>query len=155
MSDSWQEPLADRMAARQRCPMALQKHFNFGRAGGLFNQKTIRRALTKVRLDATAEQLKAAKDWAAQVRHPKFKAKETSVRPQFIQQVLVTVLGYKPYCPGETFTIASEECLGKGSVDTRARSIDHPAADGSTAGGAHAHRLGRFFARPPRPPCAP
>jgi type I restriction-modification system DNA methylase subunit len=99
--------------------MALQKRFNFGRAGGLFNQKTIKRALTKVRLDASAEQLKAAKDWAAQVRHPKFhKAKETSVRGEFIQKVLVTILGYTPYRAGETYTVATEEALGKGAVDT-------------------------------------
>jgi hypothetical protein len=42
--------------------MALQKRFNFGRAGGLFNQKTIQRALTKFHMDPTEQQLKAAKD---------------------------------------------------------------------------------------------
>ncbi len=98
--------------------MTLQKRFNFGRAGGLFNQKTIKRALTRIVFDPTEQQLKAAKDWAAQVRHPKFRAKETSVRGEFIHKVLVTILGYKPYRAGETFTIATEEALGKGAVDT-------------------------------------
>lgn len=96
-----------------------QKRLDFGRAGGLFNQKTIRRALTKIHLDPTEEQCKAAKDWAAQVRNPKFtKAKETSVRGEFIQKILLTVLGYTPYRPGGTFTLATEEALGKGAVDT-------------------------------------
>ncbi len=99
--------------------MALQKRFNFGRAGTLFNRKTIKRELTKRRFDPTAEQLKAAKDWAKQVRHPNFrKANETAVRGEFIQTVLVTVLGYTPYRAGETFTVATEEALGKGAVDT-------------------------------------
>jgi hypothetical protein len=98
--------------------MASQKRFNFGRVGGLFNQKTIKRALTRIVFDPTEQQLKAAKGWAAQVRHPKFRAKETSVRDEFIQKVPVTILGYKPYRADETFTIATEEALGKGAVDT-------------------------------------
>ena len=99
--------------------MALQKRFNFGRAGTLFNRKTIKRELTTRRFDPTAEQLKAAKDWAKQVRHPNFrKANETAVRGEFIQTVLVTVLGYTPYRAGKTFTVATEEALGKGAVDT-------------------------------------
>lgn len=111
--------LAARQPVRQTSSMAVQKRFNFGRAGGLFNQKTIRRALTKLRLDPTPVQLKAARDWAAQVRHPQFrKAKETSIRGEFIQTVLVTILGYTPYRPGKTFTVATEEALGKGTVDT-------------------------------------
>ncbi len=99
--------------------MASQKRFDFGRAGTLFNRKTINRALTKIVFDPTEQQRKAAKDWAAEVRHPSFyKAKETSVRGEFIQKVLVTVLGYTPYRAGETYTIATEEALGKGAVDT-------------------------------------
>jgi hypothetical protein len=109
-------PLPNPRESCKRRRMALQKRFNFGRAGGLFNQKTFRRALTKVHLDATAAQLRAAK--AAQVRHPHFrKAKETSVRDEFIQKVFVTLLGYMPYRAGEAFTIATEEALGTGSVD--------------------------------------
>ena len=99
--------------------MALQKRFNFRRAGTLFNRKTVNRALTKIVFDPTEQQLKAAKDWAAQVRHPNFhKARETAVRGEFIQTVLVTLLGYTPYRAGETYTIATEEALGKGAVDT-------------------------------------
>jgi hypothetical protein len=98
--------------------MALQKRFNFGRAGALFNRKTLQRAFTKVVFDPSEQQRKAAKDWAAQVRHPNFrKAKETAVRGEFIQTVLVTLLGYTPYRAGEIFTIATEEVLGKGAVD--------------------------------------
>ena len=99
--------------------MASQKRFNFGRAGTLFNRKTIKRELTKVVFEPTDRQLKAAKYWADQVRHPNFdKAKETAVRGEFIQTVLVTLLGYTPYRAGETFTVATEEALGKGAVDT-------------------------------------
>jgi hypothetical protein len=98
--------------------MASQKRFNFGRAGTLFNRKTIKRELTRVVFEPTDLQLKAAKDWAKQTRHPDFrKAKETSVRDEFIQTVFVTVLGYTPYRAGETYTIATEETLGTGSVD--------------------------------------
>jgi hypothetical protein len=97
--------------------MALQKRFNFGRAGALFNEKTIKRELHKAIFKD--QQCEAAKDWAAQVRHPNFrKAKETAVRGEFIQTVLVTLLGYTPYRAGEIFTIATEEALGKGAVDT-------------------------------------
>jgi hypothetical protein len=98
--------------------MALQRRFNFGRTEGLFKQKTIARARTKIVFDPTKQQLEVAKDWAKQVRHPKFRAKETSVRGEFIQRVLVTILGYKPYRPSEIFTIATEETLGRGAVDT-------------------------------------
>jgi hypothetical protein len=90
---------------RQTCHMASQKRFNFGRAGSLFNRKTIKRELTKVVFKPTDRQLKAAKNWAEQVRHPNFrKANETAVRGEFIQTVLVTVLGYTPYRAGTTFT---------------------------------------------------
>ncbi len=99
--------------------MASQKRFNFGRAGTLFNRKTVKRELTKVVFEPTDLQLKVAKNWADQVRHPNFDtAKETAVRGEFIQTVLVTLLGYTPYPAGETFTIAAEEALGKGAVDT-------------------------------------
>ena len=99
--------------------MASQKRFNFGRAGALFNEKTLQRAFTKVVFDPSEQQLKAAKDWAKQVRHPHFrKANETAVRGEFIQKVLITVLGYAPYRAGETYTIATEQALGKGAVDT-------------------------------------
>jgi len=98
--------------------MASQNRFNFGRAGTLFNRKTIKRELTKRRFDPTEQQHRAAMDWAEQVRHPKFReVKETSVRGEFIQTVLVTLLGYTPYRAGETYTIAREEALGKGAVD--------------------------------------
>ena len=94
--------------------MASQKRFNFGRAGALFNRKTFKREFTKVVFDPSERQLKAAKNWAEQVRHPNFrKAKETAVRGEFIQTVLVTVLGYTPYRAGETFTIATEEASAK------------------------------------------
>src|ERR1700732_232290 len=98
--------------------MASQKRFNFGRAGTLFNRKTIKRELTKVVFEPTDLQLKAAKDWAKQTHQSDFrKAKETSVRDEFIQTVFVTVLGYTPYRAGETYTIARGEALGKGAVD--------------------------------------
>jgi hypothetical protein len=94
--------------------MASQKRFNFGRAGALFNEKTVKRAFTKVVFDPNEQQRKAAKDWATQVRHSSFrKAKETSVRGEFVQTVLVTVLGYTAFRAGEIFTIATEEALAK------------------------------------------
>jgi hypothetical protein len=59
--------------------MASQTRFDFGRGCRLFNQKTIARALTRFRLDASETQRAAAKRWAAQLRHVNFrKAKETT-----------------------------------------------------------------------------
>lgn len=98
--------------------MTLQARLDFGRAGSLFNRKTVRRAFTRSVFSPTKEQLDAARNWAAQVRHPKFRnAKETSVRGEFIQKVLVSILGYTPYRADAAFTIATEEALGKGAVD--------------------------------------
>ena len=97
----------------------LQKRFNFGKAGSLFNRKTVNRAFTKIVFDPTDEQRKAASHWATQVRHPNFKKiKEEAVRSQFIQNVLITILGYTPYRADDAFTVAEEEQLGNGSVDT-------------------------------------
>jgi hypothetical protein len=98
--------------------MASQGRFDFGRAGSPFNRKTIGRAFSRSVFAPTDEQLTAAAAWASQVRHPSFrKAKETSVRGEFVQKVLVTILGYTPYRAGEPFTVATEEALGKGAVD--------------------------------------
>jgi hypothetical protein len=98
--------------------MASQGRFDFGRAGSPFNRKTIGRAFSRSVFAPTDEQLAAAAAWASQVRHPSFrKAKETSVRGEFVQKVLVTILGYIPYRAGEPFTVATEEALGKGAVD--------------------------------------
>ncbi len=97
----------------------MQKRFNFGRAGSLFNRKTLTRAFTRFHLDPSEEQLKAARHWAEQVRHANFKkAKEEEIRGEFIRNVLVTVLGYTPYRADGPFTLAEEQTLGKGSVDT-------------------------------------
>ncbi|MDQ6703189.1 MAG: hypothetical protein M3Z96_08855 [Pseudomonadota bacterium] len=35
--------------------MALQKRFNFGRAGALFNRKTVKHAFTKIVFDPTEQ----------------------------------------------------------------------------------------------------
>jgi hypothetical protein len=104
--------------------MAVQKRFDFGRGGRLFNPKTVAKKLSGRAF--TPEQIATATAWAAQVRHPNFrKAKETAVRGEFVQKVLVTVLGYTPYHPSETFTIATEESLGKGAVDTALGTFSH------------------------------
>jgi type I restriction-modification system DNA methylase subunit len=99
--------------------MSLQKRFNFGRSGSLFNRKTVNRAFTRIVFDPSDAQRKAASHWAEQVRHANFKkAKEEEIRGEFIQNVLVTILGYTPYRADGSFTLAEEETLGKGSVDT-------------------------------------
>jgi N-6 DNA Methylase len=117
--DFAKELLAAFPPMRQTFRMASQKRFNFGRTGSLFNRKTIDRAFTKVIFDPNEQQRKAAMDWAKQVRHPNFrKTKETSIRGEFIQTMLVTLLGYTPLRADETFTVATEEPLGTGAVDT-------------------------------------
>jgi hypothetical protein len=63
----------------------LQKRFNFGRAGSLFNRKTVNRAFTRIVFDPSEAQRKAASHWAEQVRHVNFKkAKEEEIRGEFI-----------------------------------------------------------------------
>ncbi len=95
--------------------MAFQNRLPFGT---LFNAKTVRKALREYTFHLSDAQRKAAAAWAAQAANPLFaKAKETAVRGEFIQQVLVTVLGYAPYRADGLFSLATEETLGPGSAD--------------------------------------
>ncbi|QXX75213.1 N-6 DNA methylase [Methylovirgula sp. HY1] len=93
----------------------------------LFNYKIVQRARELAAFAPSADQKKAAQDYARKVKNPKFlKQKETAVRPLFIQDILQTVLGYRPYDPAEAYTLAHEESIRTGAVDVAIGRFNHP-----------------------------
>lgn len=105
-----------------------------GRRGGLrslrvplFNYKVVQRARELAAFAPSAEQVKAAQDYARKVKNPKFlKQKETAVRPLFIQDILQTVLGYRPYDPESPYTLKHEESIRAGAVDVALGRFNRP-----------------------------
>jgi hypothetical protein len=84
----------------------------------LFNYKVVQRARELAAFAPTDEQTAAARNYARQVKSPKFlKQKETAVRGVFIQQVLQSLLGYEPVDPEHPFTLAVEKPIRGGAVD--------------------------------------
>jgi hypothetical protein len=84
----------------------------------LFNYKVVQKARELVAFTPSGEQTKAAQAYARKVKNPKFlKQKETAVRNLFIQEVLQTVLGYRPFDPAEPYTISFEKQIRSGAVD--------------------------------------
>lgn len=84
----------------------------------LFNYKVVEAARQRLAFAPSPEQMRAARDYARKIKDPRFlKQKETAVRPLFIQEVLQTILGYKPYDPGAPYTIAFEAQIRTGLVD--------------------------------------
>jgi hypothetical protein len=93
----------------------------------LFNYKVVQRARELAAFAPTAEQMRAAQDYARKIKNPKFLTqKETAVRPLFIQDILQTVLGYRQYDPGEPYTLAHEEAIRAGSVDVAIGRFNRP-----------------------------
>ena len=84
----------------------------------LFNYKVVESARQRAAFAPSEAQTKAAQDYARKIKNPKFlKQKETSVRPLFIQEILQTVLGYRPIDPERPYTLAHEEPIRTGAVD--------------------------------------
>lgn len=84
----------------------------------LFNYKVVQEARGRAVFAPSIEQRTAAQDYARKIKNPKFlKQKETAVRPLFIQDILQTVLGYRPYDPDAPYTLRHEESIRAGAVD--------------------------------------
>jgi hypothetical protein len=84
----------------------------------LFNYKVVQHARELAAFAPNDAQKKAAQDYARKIKNPKFlKQKETAVRPLFIQDILQTVLGYRPYDPDAPYTLRHEESIRSGAVD--------------------------------------
>ena len=59
----------------------------------------------------------AAADYSRKVRGLKA-AKEKTFRPVFIDEVLIKILGYSRIDPDKPYTLADQQTLGGGAVDT-------------------------------------
>ena len=84
----------------------------------LFNYKVVQQARSLSAFSPSAEQVKAAEDYARKCKTAKFvNLKETAVRPVFIQEILQKVLGYSPVDPEGPFTLDQERSIRFGAVD--------------------------------------
>lgn len=93
----------------------------------LFNYKVVQKARELSAFAPSETQTRAAQDYARKIRNPKFlRQKETAVRPLFIQELLQTVLGYRPYDPAQPYSLAHEESIRSGSVDVAIGRFNRP-----------------------------
>jgi hypothetical protein len=84
----------------------------------LLAHKVVAAARKLFTFDPTPRQLLAAANYAKTARNTKFaQQKETSVRNLFTENVLGEILGYKPYDPEQSYSIAYERTIRSGSVD--------------------------------------
>jgi N-6 DNA Methylase/TaqI-like C-terminal specificity domain len=108
-------PLPSTGGAKSRRKSALDRALGVP----LFNYKVIREAIGRANLfELTPERRAVAADYARKVRDPKFlRQKELRVREMMVQDVLQSVLGYTPYDPGRSYTLARERTIRSGAVD--------------------------------------
>ncbi|MHA1540423.1 MAG: Eco57I restriction-modification methylase domain-containing protein [Alphaproteobacteria bacterium] len=84
----------------------------------LFHKKLIQRELEKTSATPSKEHATILQEWAETIKSGKiFREKETAIRSQFVNKILVEVLGYNAFGGKNTQTLAEEEQMGKGSVD--------------------------------------
>jgi hypothetical protein len=83
----------------------------------LFAYKVVEEAIGRSGFAPDEALLKTARDYARKVRGLKA-AKEKTFRPVFIDEVLIKILGYSRIDPDKPYTLADEQTLGTGSVDT-------------------------------------
>jgi hypothetical protein len=86
----------------------------------LFNLKTLDEAINRDRalFSPTGEQTATAKAYAKRAKSARFqKQSEVAVRPIFISEVLVKLLGYAPLDPESAYTLAYEHPIRSGAVD--------------------------------------
>ena len=83
----------------------------------LFAYKVVDEAIGRASFAPDDDMLRSAKDYARKVRGLPT-AKETTFRPVFIDEVLVRILGYRRIDPDAPYTLADEEALGAGALDT-------------------------------------
>ncbi|MGD0719437.1 MAG: N-6 DNA methylase [Roseiarcus sp.] len=95
----------------------------------LFNFKVVEKARTLSAFAPSVAMTRAAQDYARKIKNPKFlKQKETAVRPLFIQEILQTLLGYRPYDPAEPHTLRHEQSIRAGAVDVAIGRFNRPGA---------------------------
>lgn len=95
----------------------------------LFNYKVVQAARERAAFAPSAEQTRAAQDYARKIKDPRFlKQKETAVRPLFIQDILQTVLGYRLFDPAQPYTLKHEESIRTGAVDVAIGRFNRPDA---------------------------
>lgn len=83
----------------------------------LFAHKVVDEAIGRSAFAPDEALLKIAHEYARKVRGLKA-AKEKTFRPVFIDDVLIKILGYSRIDPDKPYTLADEQTLGVGSVDT-------------------------------------
>ena len=83
----------------------------------LFAHKVVEDAVGRSAFAPDEALVKTARDYARKVRGLKA-AKEKTFRPVFIDEVLIKILGYSRIDPDKPYTLADEQTLGTGSVDT-------------------------------------
>ena len=83
----------------------------------LFAYKVVDEAIGRAAFSPDEEIQQVARNYARKVRGLPT-AKETTFRPVFIDDVLVRILGYRRIDPDAPYTLADEESLGAGAVDT-------------------------------------
>jgi type I restriction-modification system DNA methylase subunit len=95
----------------------------------LLAQKVVKAARERIAFAPDEAQLKAASQYAKNIRNDKFLAqKEETIRPIFIDEILVRVLGYQRHQAGLTYTLKDEEKAARGSVDV---ALGHFHTDGT------------------------
>ena len=81
--------------------------------------KVVSEARSRTAFAPDLMQLAAARGYAKRLKDAKFlEKKEEEVRPIFIDEILVRVLGYQRHLPNQPFTLRDEVRAAKGSVDT-------------------------------------
>jgi very-short-patch-repair endonuclease/type I restriction-modification system DNA methylase subunit len=95
----------------------------------LLAQKVVKAARERIAFAPDEAQLKAASQYAKNIRNDKFlDQKEEAIRPIFIDEILVRVLGYQRHQAGQTYTLKDEEKAARGSVDV---ALGHFHTDGT------------------------
>jgi hypothetical protein len=84
----------------------------------LFNHRVVEEARSRAVFSPTEAQKKAATDYARKARSPRFAAQsEMAVRDIFVNDVLATILGFRPYDPDSLHTLSREYAIRRGNVD--------------------------------------
>ncbi len=85
----------------------------------LLADKVVREARSRTAFAPGPAQLAAARGYAEKLKSAKFlEQKEEAVRPIFIDEILVQVLGYERFSAARRYTLRHEEQAARGFVDT-------------------------------------
>jgi len=96
----------------------------------LFAHKVVAAARQRLAFAPTPAQTALASDYARKAKAGFARAKETAVRPSFIHEVLIGLLGYKALDPERPYTLATERQVARGQVDVALGRFDETAGAG-------------------------